>query len=190
MKLWPARRAEASTWRLSGSCSAKRRRLRSTFRRIQIRTANGMQSPTSSARISEWMITESSQTVRNVPMKVKRTIRSGGVEMSASVRSATKRPHQPVRSNIFSVPPSILSARAPLGLSFSGTGIDTNSAIRFRSVPRFKPLVNETTASAISAAARIETKSVISGDVKSLCRKDSWYGLAFAVRLRWSFGVV
>jgi hypothetical protein len=150
---------------------------------------NGMKSPITSAMISEWMITESSQMVRNVPMNVKRTIRSGGVEMSASWRSATKRPHHPVRSSIFSVPSSILSARTPLGRSFSGAGIETNSAIRFRIVPRFQPLANATTAIATRAAERSAMKSVISGDVKNLCRNDVWYGFGFAAPLRWSLGV-
>ena len=130
------------------------------------------------------MITDSSQMVRNVPMNVKRTTRSGVVEMPASWRSAMKRPHQRVRSRTRPVLSSIWSARTPLGRSFSdGAGRDTNSAIRFRSVPRFKLLANATTAIATSAAARSEMKSVISGDVKSLCRSDSWYGLAFAAPL-------
>ena len=74
----------------------------------------------------------------------------------------------------------MLSARTPLGRSLSGAGSDTNSAIRLRSVPRFQLLANAMTATATSAAERSAMKSVISGDVKSLCRTDSWYGLAFA----------
>ena len=44
-RLWPARSAEVSTSRLSGSCSAKARRLRVIRLRIQARTMNGTARP-------------------------------------------------------------------------------------------------------------------------------------------------
>ena len=122
-------------------------------------------------------------------MKVKRTIRSGFALMPANSMSAAKRAHHPVRSSIFSVLPSILSARTPLARSFSGTGSETNSPIRFRSVPRFQFDANATTEIATSEAERSAMKSVISGDVKSLCRKDSWYGFGFAAPLTCRRGV-